>query len=401
MKLNDRSAQAAVLPAGKTDHVYWDDDLPGFGVRLRGDRTQCSKGWLAQYRVGLVQRRESLGDIRKVKIDAARNIARKLFAKAELGVDPAAERIKARIGAITLATIADRYLESKKDVLRPISYAAAVRYLNVHWRPLRNRSLDSIKRVDIAARLGELVKVHGRAAAARARTHLSAVFAWAMGEGLAEVNLVVGTNNPIAGSQPRERALNDAELKAVWQACIPDDDFSRIVQLLLLTGCRRDEIGTLAFSEIDFDTGILTIPGARTKNGRQLTQTLSAPALAILRSVPRRAGRNYVFGHVGKGFTGMSHAMGKFQARMSAAGNALPHWSLHDLRRTMRTGLGRLGVAPHIAELAINHVKANLIAIYDKHRYQTEIAAALVLWAEHVMVIVEGGKGKIVPMKRA
>jgi integrase len=401
MKLNMRAAEAAVLPAGKTDHVYWDDTMHGFGLRLRGDRKHCSKSWLAQYRVGSVQRRKNLGKVGKVDIDDARRHARKLFAQAVLGVDPAAERIKARIGAITLATIADRYLESKKDVLRPISYAAAVRYLNVHWRPLRNRSLDSIKRVDIAARLGELVKVHGRAAAARARTHLSAVFVWAMGEGLAESNPVVGTNNPLSKVLSRDRALNDAELKAVWQACIPDDDFSRIIQLLLLTGCRRDEIGALESSEIDLDSGILTIPGRRTKNKQQLIQALSEPALAILRSVPRRAGRNYVFGHVGKGFTGMSHAMGKFQARMSAAGNALPHWSLHDLRRTMRTGLGRLGVAPHIAELTINHVKANLIAVYDKHRYEGEIAAALVQWAEHVMAVVEGRKSKVVPMKRA
>src|SRR6516164_8260174 len=113
MKLNDRSAQAAVLPAGKKDHVEWDDSMPGFGLRMRGDRKHCTKRWLAQYRVGSVQRRESLGDIRKVKIDEARKIARKLFAKAELGVDPAAERAKTRFGATTLATIADRYLASK------------------------------------------------------------------------------------------------------------------------------------------------------------------------------------------------------------------------------------------------------------------------------------------------
>src|SRR6516165_10443090 len=113
MKLNDRSAEEAVLPAGKTDHVFWDDSMPGFGVRMRGDRKHCTKRWLAQYRVGSVQRRESLGDIRKVKIDEARKAARKLFAQAELGVDPAAERAKARIGTVTLGSVADRYLISK------------------------------------------------------------------------------------------------------------------------------------------------------------------------------------------------------------------------------------------------------------------------------------------------
>jgi integrase len=400
MKLTDREAKKAVLPAGKTDHVFWDDDMPGFGVRLRGDPTNCKRGWLAQYRVGSVQRRERLGDVHKVNIEDARKAARKLFAKAELGVDPAAERLKARVGATTLATVADRYLASKKDVLRPTSYAAATRYLTVHWRPLRDRPLDTLKRADIAARLHDLVKAHGRAAAARARTHLSAMFAWGMGEGLADVNLVDGTNDPNKGAPPRDRALNDAEIKAVWQACI-DDDFSRIVQLLLLTGCRRDEIAALEWTEVDLKAGTLTIPGHRIKNDKQLTQKLSEPALAILRSVPRRAGRIHVFGTTGKGFTGCSHGLHKFQKRMAAAGKSVPHWSLHDCRRTMRTGLGRLAVPPHIAEFAIGHKKTGLIAKYDHYHYEAEIAAALALWGEHVMAVVESRKRKIVPMKRA
>jgi integrase len=403
MKLSDRAARAVVLPAGKTDHVFWDDTMSGFGVRVRGeDPAHCSRGWLAQYRVGSVQRRERLGDVFKVNLEDARKAARKLFAKAELGIDPAAERAKARIGATTLAMIADRYLVSKKDELRPTSYAAATRYLKGHWHPLRNRPLDSIKRADIAARLQDLKMAHGPAAAARARTHLSAVFTWAMGEGLADVNPVIGTNDPNRGARARERALTDAEIKAVWQACVPDDDFSRIVQLLLLTGCRRDEIGALEWSdEIDFDTGMLAIPGRRTKNGKQLTQKLSEPALDILRSVPRRDGRIYVFGKVGKGFTGMSHGLHRFQARMATAGNSLSHWSLHDLRRTMRSGLGRLGVAPHIAELAIGHTKAGIVAVYDRYRYEPEIADALAQWAEHVMAVVEDRRRKPPERKRA
>jgi integrase len=400
VKLNDRSAEAAVLPAGKTDHVFWDDALPGFGVRLRGDRKHCTKRWLAQYRVGAVQRRESLGDIRKIKIDAARKIARKLFAKAELGVDPAAERAKERFGTTTLATIADRYLAGKRDVLRPTSYAAAVHNLNELWRPLRDRPLEAIKRADIALRLQELAQGHGRAAAARARTHLSALFRWAMGEGLCDVNPCVGTNDPNRGAQARDRALTDAEIRAVWRTC-GDDDFSRIVKLLLFLGCRRDEIGALEWTEIDFDASTLTIPGRRTKNGKQLTLTLPEPALEILRAVPRHAGRSHVFGKVGKGFTGMSHAMHRFQARMAAAGNSLPHWSLHDLRRTVRSGLGRLGVPPHVAELVINHQKAGIVAVYDRYHYEPEITRALALWVSHVTAVAEGRKNKVVPLYAA
>jgi integrase len=405
MKLNDRSAEAAVLPAGKTDHVFWDDALPGFGVRLRGDREHCAKRWLAQYRVGTVQRRESLGDIRKVKIDAARKIARKLFAKAELGVDPAGERIKARSGAITLQTVVNRYLASKRSAWRPASYAAAVHHLNELWRPLHARSIESIKRADIALRLGEIAQHHGRAAAARARTHLSALFAWSVGEGLCEANPCIGTNDPNKGAQSRKRTLSEAELKAVWQACIPDDDFSRIVKLLLFTGCRRDEISALEWSEIDFDTGTLTIRGRRTKNKYDLKLVLSEPALAILRSVPRRGDRIHVFGHRGKGFTGMSHAMRCFQIRMAAAGHTLPHWYLHDIRRSVATHMvdDEIGIEPHIVEAVLNHVgghKGGVAGIYNRAQYARKIPEALARWSEYLLAVVEGRKRKVVPLRK-
>jgi hypothetical protein len=69
------------------------------------------------------------------------------------------------------------------------------------------------------------------------------------------------------------------------------------------------------------------------------------------------------------------------------AGRPLAPWVLHDLRRTMRTGLGRIGVAPHIAELVINHVRGGIEAVYDRHKYEGEVKAALAAWADHVMTI--------------
>ena len=87
MKLSNRNVDALVRPADKDDVVIWDDDLPGFGVRLRGDR----KTYLVQYRVGSQQRRESLGDVRKVKLEDARKAARHRFAKVELNIDPRAD----------------------------------------------------------------------------------------------------------------------------------------------------------------------------------------------------------------------------------------------------------------------------------------------------------------------
>ena len=226
------------------------------------------------------------------------------------------------------------------------------------------------------------------------------MFSWAMREGLCEANPVLATNDPAAGILPRDRVLSDDEIRIVWNAC-GDDAAGRIVRLLLLTGCRRDEIGALKWSEIE--AGLLTIPGTRTKNGRALVLPLPAVAIELLATVPKQNGGDFVFGRGGDTpFSGWSAAKLYLDARIViTTGKALPHWTLHDLRRSMRSGLGRLGVPPHIAELAINHVKGGVEAIYDRYRYQHEIGAALARWAEHVLAVVEGRESKVVTLQRA
>src|SRR5262245_47011146 len=76
MKLTKSSVGALTLPVGKTDHIEWDDAVPGLGIRLRGD----SRRWIVQYRIGRQQRRESLGDVRAITIESARRIAQQRFA---------------------------------------------------------------------------------------------------------------------------------------------------------------------------------------------------------------------------------------------------------------------------------------------------------------------------------
>ena len=191
----------------------------------------------------------------------------------------------AAAAALTLAAAAERYLGARRDRMRPNTYKAAERYFGVYWKPLHERPLVAIKRADVAARLQELTQAHGRTAAARARDYLSAMFSWAMREGLCEANPVIATNDPAAGILPRDRVLSDDEIRIVWNAC-GDDAAGRIVKLLLLTGCRRDEIGALKWSEIE--AGLLTIPGTRTKNGRALVLPLPAVAIELLATVPKQ-----------------------------------------------------------------------------------------------------------------
>jgi integrase len=401
MEFSKSAVAALALPAGKSEHFEWDPDMPGFGVRLRGK----SKAWTVQYRIGKQQRRESLGDVRKVTLEDARKIARQRFAKVELGVDPGAERDARARAQLTLGKVVARYLDAKEGMLRANTFKAAQVYFSVKWKPLLGQPIDSIKRADVAARLQEIIKAHGRVSAARARAYLSALFSWAMREGLCETNPVIATNDPAEGIEPRERVLDDAEIKAIWRGCF-DDDFGRIVRLLLLTGCRREEIGALKWNEINFEAGTITVAGERTKNHRTLTLPVPPMVLDILRAVPRRDDREYVFGGQKggeMGFAAWSWCTLALHARIATAqGKMLNRWTLHDLRRTMRTGLGKLGVAPHIAELAINHVKGGVQAIYDKYTYQPQIKAALALWAQHVIAIVEGREPhNVAPLSRA
>jgi integrase len=210
------------------------------------------------------------------------------------------------------------------------------------------------------------------------------MFAWAIGEGLCEVNPVIGTNT--LDEKPRERVLSDMELAAIWKAC-PDADYGRIVKLLMLTAQRREEIGALRWSEIDFDAKLITLPSTRTKNGRPHEIPLSDSAVAVLEGCIRH--RDLVFGARGK------NGLAGWHDGKTALDNAcgVKDWTLHDLRRTAATRMADIGVQPHIIEAVLNHVsghKAGVAGTYNRSVYANEKRAALDAWANHLRVIISG-----------
>lgn len=391
IRFTDTYVRRLGLPAGKTDHIAWDPDLPGFGVRLRAGKAS----YVVQYRVGIEQRRKSLGDVRKVTLEDARGIARKRFAQVELGIDPDAEEEKRRVDqaadAHTFEKVVELYLEAQKPRVRPNTYIAEERYLRRHCQPIQKKPVGKVTFEEIARLLRDLVRDHGPTSAARARGALLAFFSWCMRQGLARANPAIGTENPIRGKEPRDRILNDDEIRIIWRNCL-DDDFGKIVRLLLLTACRRDEIGGLRWDEIDLVDGKLALPKERTKAKRVHEFALPATALDILKSVRRRNSRDTLFGGGASGFNAWSYNSLALNARIAAAeGRALAPWRLHDLRRTVRTRMGKLGVLPHIAELVLNHAghKSGIGAVYDHHDYGPEIAEALRKWEAHLLAIVQ------------
>jgi integrase len=280
IRFSDALVRRLTLPAGKTDHIAWDPDVPGLGVRLRAGKAS----YVVQYRVGTDQRRKSLGDVRKVNLDDARGNARKRFAQIELGIDPDAEEEKRRAeqaaDARTFEKMVELYLDAQKarmedGTLRRNTYIAEERYLRRHCEPLQKKPVSKVTFEDIAGLIRKLVQAHGATSAARARGALSSFFAWCMRQGLGvKVNPTIGTDNPVYGKEPRDRVLTDDEIRSIWRNCL-EDDFGRIVRLLLLTACRRDEIGGLRWPEIDQAASKLLLPKERTKSKRPHELTLS------------------------------------------------------------------------------------------------------------------------------
>jgi integrase len=386
VKLIDRNLSKIALPAGKAEAIFWDDALPGFGLRLRvgGKRT-----WVAQYRLGEKQRRLTLGTPGSLSSEDARKAAQVVFAKVALGNDPASDKAEAKAKApMTLNVASTQYLDAVKHGLAPRYYEEVERHLTKHWKPLGEMQIDRIARADVAAQMRKIAANSGPFAANRARAALSAFYSWALGEGVAASNPVVGVNKATA-EVSRDRVLSDDEMAAIWNAC-GDDDYGRIVRLLALTGQRREEVAAIADSEIN--GALWTIPGPRAKNGREHEVPLSGLALDIIQSVPRREERDMLFGAGDGPFSGWSRAKTALDARL---GKKLTPWRLHDLRRTAATGMAHLGVQPHVVEAVLNHIsghKAGVAGVYNRATYRAEKAAALALWAEHVQRIASAAE---------
>ena len=407
MKLTKAMIGRIELPTGKSDAIYFDEDDPGFGLRIRagGKRT-----WIVQYRIGAKQRRVTLGTVNALDPEKARKAARDRLAQVTLG--PQADKLAARAKAkVTLGAIVDKYLNARGVKLRPKTFDEAERYLRKHWRSLHGLPLHRIERRDVAARLREIIEENGPIAAARARAALSALFAWAVGEGYADQNVVIGTHRPDEETSSRDRVLADAELVEVWNAC-RDDDYGRIIRLLILTGQRRDEVGAMAWSELDHEHGTWSIPESRTKNKRPHMITLPPLARSIIEKAERRKDLDCLFGRGGHGFGGWSKSKEALdrrvcEARKHAAQKAreakpIAPWVVHDLRRTVATRMADLGVLPHVIEALTNHVsghKGGVAGIYNRSSYEREVCAAMALWAGHVRSIVEGDARMIVQLK--
>jgi integrase len=403
MKLTQASVKGLSLHSGSRDKLFFDDELPGFGLRIRdgGKRT-----WIAQYRLGKKQRRLTIGTVANTTAEEARKRAKAILSKVHLGADPQIEKAEARVQASsTVQSAVERYLDERALRLKPRSLAEVQRHLRKHFAAMSEMPLAKVTRAHVAAELAKIAKQNGPFAANRARAALSSLYSWAMGEGLADRNPVIGTNKA-TDEIARDRVLSPLELSAIWQEA-GYGDYAAIIKLLILTGQRREEVGGMLWSEVDLDGSIWRIRAERTKNGLPHDLPLSQPALAILRARTKRDGRHLVFGTGDGPFQGWSNAKSALdtrvleQLRKKDKKAQLPPWRLHDIRRTVATRLGDIGVLPHVVEAILNHVsghKAGVAGVYNRASYATEKRMALDLWAEHIAEVTTGQPSKVTPL---
>lgn len=397
MRFTQAACETLTIPKGKTDHIEWDESMPGFGIRFQNGGGNPS--YTIKFRVGTKQRLKSLGRVSQVKLTAAKAMASKLFGEAVQNIDPVKKAALARIDSKnTITALKQDFLDWLTSNGRSQSWIDFNDFaLTTHWEPLHKYSLGEITRALVADQLKSLTKTSGPTSADQCRAVLSKFFNWAMGEGKAENNPVHGTNKN--GTAKRTRVLTFAEIKKIWHA-LPNDDYGKICQLLILNGSRLAEMGDLSRSETDLgNRQIILLPGDRTKNGLPHTIPLAPHSLALLRGMTK-TGRDFFFGKPrstnptkkpkkAKGYSGWT----KSKKRLDEILKFKKAWTHHDFRRSLATYMRQeCKVLPHIVEAVLNHVsgadKGGVAGVYNYAEYDEEKRAALISYEEFILRVV-------------
>lgn len=409
----------AKAPAGKRVEKF-DRLAPGLCLRV-SDKGR--KYWIAHYRLDGKLQKLSLGEWPGLPVDKAREEMRKVRDEAKAGIDPKAARERERAEAKaqaeveaealrTFGTVAEEYIKRDLPRLkRGREIEAVIRNrLLPEWR---DKPLVSFRKRDAIRLTDELVDEGHHGAALKLHEVIRRVFSWAAGRDELEASPFASLRPPV-GKEPRQRALSHPEIRILWRVCDGEGfPWGSMLKLLLLTGQRRGEVAGMRWSELDDPENptVWTIPAERSKSARQHRVPLSAPARAILASLPRinhpeTEKPEFVFTTNGRTATsGFSKTADRIRAAVEKVAKAEgvevgTDFRWHDLRRTMRTELARIGVDERTAEKILNHAGDGLSRVYNVHSYEREKAAALDRWADELLVIVGERKApaKVVPI---
>ena len=384
MKLTQRYVDEVDLPNERAELLIFDDEVPGFGLRVGKKR----KAWIVQWQVGSAQRRMTIGHSGLLSAAKAREVAKDVLAKVRLGGDPQAAKL-ARRQAVLLGDLIPEFLAQKRAKGRaPRTLKEMERYLLDYAKPLHGTPVKAVNRTAVAQFIGQLATDRSPVVADACRRYMSSFFSWAMRNGHAELNPVMLTERP-AEPSIRERLLGSDEIRAIWQATEDGSDFSAIVRLLMLTGQRRLEIAGLSWKEVDLAKGIARLPSSRVKNRTAHVVHLTALARSIVERQPRRDDRDNLFGDGPRPFSGYSKAKAALDRRIATLTGKEPlDWRLHDLRKYADTTMRELGVDPWVVEAILNHLPQGVSRHYNFAKLDDARRDALNRLSAHVLEIV-------------
>jgi integrase len=375
LRLTDITIRALVAPE-KGQRLYYDDTLPSFGCRVSQGGT---RSFFVQH--GADRQFTTIGRYPVVSLADARAEAKRILAERTLG--------KHRTRSIAWDEARTLFIAASQKKNRPRTVSEYARQLDRHFA-FGKKHLSDITPQDITRKLDHLTDTQSEQSHALAAAKI--FFRWAQRRHYIDHSPCEAMQ--IARRPTRDRVLTDAELIAVYKSARSgEDNFSRIVALLLLTGQRRTEIASLRWEWIDEIERTISLPSSITKNKRAHTFPYGSLVAGILDGIPHErdylfpASRSNVRGKPTTCFNGWPKGKVTFDKRCTIA-----PWTLHDLRRTYATVHASLGTPPHIVERLLNHASGTIsgvAAIYNRFQYMDEMRAAINTWEARLAALLK------------
>lgn len=372
-----------------------DGIVPGFGVRVT-DKGKKSYILTARFPGSANPTRRTIADVGAMELAKAREVARAWLVQIAAGLDPQAERERARQEAakrpLTFAVVAEQFMKQhvRRNALR--SGDEIDRLMKKDVLPVwREREFVSIRRGDVA-RLLDGIEARAPVHADHVLAILSKLFNWYMAREEDYLSPVVrGMRRTAPKDHARSRVLTDDEIRLFWAASGGAGIYGVFLRTALLTAQRRAKVVGMKWSDID-DEGVWTIPAEPREKTNARSLKLSEPALSIIGALPRVEDCDFVFAGRGRvPINGMSKAKKALDATMNKASETpVANWTVHDLRRTARSLMSRAGVRPDVSERVLGHAIPGVEGVYDRYSYDPEKADALAKLAGLVMRIVDG-----------
>jgi integrase len=376
-----------------------------------------AKSWAYRYRYVGKSRKLTIGSFPSMDLANARARAAAEGVRVQGGADPATEHRVASTAADDFATVAvqfiQRYAKPKnrgwKETARLVGLipdptapsedpATFVAHKDGAVKKWGHRKIADITRADINRHLDGIVDRGSPIAANRVFAALRKLFGWAETRYALAANPCDRVERPSA-EVSRDRILSDDELRSVWAAAGELDwPFGPFVHLLALTGQRLNEVAGMSWSELDLEKRLWTLPRGRVKNDKGHEVPLSAQAIKVIKSVPKVGGRDLLFSTTG---TSPISGFSKTKATVDEK-SSVTEWTFHDLRRTLASGMARLGINLPVIEKVLNHSSGSfrgIVGIYQRHSFADEKRHALDAWGAHVMRIVKGQADNVVALR--